>query len=266
MKKSLLIISTIVILIFLGLGIREQHQTIKTPTGFLLAAHRGGSGEGVESSLAAFEHAIQSGVPTLEMDLQVTKDGVIVLNHNPDTRGDYTENLIIKDTNWSKLKTLKNSANGQSMVTLEALVDKYHNDFVVKFMVEIKNPADTKTIINFVKKSGIENRFVIQSFYQPVLNQVHQQLPTVPTLKLSGNLQVSIADARNPNNTYLGAYDKIADPLEFTAKWYNKKIITLHDVGSPFIKTEASINQYPNIAGDITEYPLKAEQYLSVLH
>lgn len=265
MKKILFILSSVVILIFLSLGIYQEKNQIKTPTSFVLAAHRGGSGEEVESQMSAFEHAIKSGVTTLEMDLQVTKDGIIVLNHNPNTNGNYDRNVVISNTNWSQLKTLKNKVNGQSMVTLKELTDKYHNDLSVKFMVEIKNPQDTKTIIEFVKNSGIKNRFIIQSFYQPVLDQVRNSLPKVPTLKLSANLNASIVDARNVNNTYLGAYDKIAQDLELTANWYRKKIITWHDVGSSFLKTEQSINQYPKISGDITEYPNRAEQYLLIL-
>src|SRR5436853_513367 len=36
-----------------------------------------------ENTLPAFEYAIQQGVDALEMDLAVTKDGVLVISHDP---------------------------------------------------------------------------------------------------------------------------------------------------------------------------------------
>ncbi len=50
---------------------------------FDLQAHRGGRGLTPESTLAGFKNAISLGVTTLETDLAVTKDGVLVLSHEP---------------------------------------------------------------------------------------------------------------------------------------------------------------------------------------
>ena len=50
---------------------------------FDLQAHRGGRGLTPESTLAGFRNAISLGVATLETDLAVTKDDVLVLSHEP---------------------------------------------------------------------------------------------------------------------------------------------------------------------------------------
>lgn len=50
---------------------------------FDLQAHRGGRGLTPESTLAGFRNAIAMGVTTLETDLAVTKDDVLVLSHEP---------------------------------------------------------------------------------------------------------------------------------------------------------------------------------------
>jgi glycerophosphoryl diester phosphodiesterase len=59
---------------------------------FDLQGHRGARGLAPENTLAAFETALAVGVTTLELDLAMTKDGVLVVSHdrtlNPDhTRG-----------------------------------------------------------------------------------------------------------------------------------------------------------------------------------
>jgi len=50
---------------------------------FDLEAHRGGRGLRPENTLAAFSFALATGVTTLEMDLAVTQDGVLVISHDP---------------------------------------------------------------------------------------------------------------------------------------------------------------------------------------
>ncbi len=46
-------------------------------------AHRGGRDARPENTLVAFAYAMELGVTTLEMDMQMTKDGSIVISHNP---------------------------------------------------------------------------------------------------------------------------------------------------------------------------------------
>ena len=50
---------------------------------FDVQAHRGGRGLSPENTLAAFRRALSIGVTTLETDLAVTRDGVLVLAHDP---------------------------------------------------------------------------------------------------------------------------------------------------------------------------------------
>jgi glycerophosphoryl diester phosphodiesterase len=51
--------------------------------GFDLEGHRGTRGLAPENTLAAFRRALQIGVTTIETDMAVTKDGVIVISHDP---------------------------------------------------------------------------------------------------------------------------------------------------------------------------------------
>ncbi len=54
-----------------------------TSFGFDLQGHRGARGLAPENTLAAFEQALQLGVTTLELDIGVTADGVVVVAHDP---------------------------------------------------------------------------------------------------------------------------------------------------------------------------------------
>jgi glycerophosphoryl diester phosphodiesterase len=48
-----------------------------------LQAHRGGRGLMPENTLPAFENALRLGVTTLELDTGITRDGVVVIGHDP---------------------------------------------------------------------------------------------------------------------------------------------------------------------------------------
>jgi glycerophosphoryl diester phosphodiesterase len=77
--------------------------------GFDLQAHRGGRDARPENTLASFAYAMNLGVSTLEMDLQLTKDGYLVISHNPklethlakDAHGNY-----VKDGQQPDMRTM----------------------------------------------------------------------------------------------------------------------------------------------------------------
>src|SRR4051794_11094032 len=48
--------------------------------------HRGARAMRPENTLPAFEYAIAQGVDALELDMAVTKDGVLVVSHDPELR------------------------------------------------------------------------------------------------------------------------------------------------------------------------------------
>jgi len=50
---------------------------------FDLEGHRGARGLAPENTLAAFRRALEIGVTTIETDLAVTRDDVVVISHNP---------------------------------------------------------------------------------------------------------------------------------------------------------------------------------------
>ena len=49
----------------------------------LVQGHRGARAHRPENTLPAFEYALEIGVDVLELDLAVTRDGVLVVSHDP---------------------------------------------------------------------------------------------------------------------------------------------------------------------------------------
>jgi glycerophosphoryl diester phosphodiesterase len=141
---------------------------------FDLQAHRGGRDVRPENTLIAFAYAMELGVTTLEMDMQMTKDGHIVISHNPQMSwllakgpdGKYVAKDNPPDLRLMTLDEIKKydvgtmnpaggdyydshgrtqlSVPGTHMPTLEEvfeLANNYHNKSVL-FNIETKSYAD----------------------------------------------------------------------------------------------------------------------------
>ncbi len=67
----------------LGLLLAVAAPALAQMPTFDLQGHRGARGLAPENTLAAFARALSIGVTTLETDLAITKDGVVVLAHDP---------------------------------------------------------------------------------------------------------------------------------------------------------------------------------------
>ncbi|KAH6604654.1 glycerophosphoryl diester phosphodiesterase [Trichoderma cornu-damae] len=70
-------------------------------------AHRGFRASFPENSMAAFRGAVEAGAHAIETDVHLSKDGVVVLSHDPSLRRCFGVNLLIKDCTWSYLSSLR---------------------------------------------------------------------------------------------------------------------------------------------------------------
>ncbi|XP_059511386.1 lysophospholipase D GDPD1 [Stegostoma tigrinum] len=61
-----------------GLLHKKQKQSFRSRH----ISHRGGAGENLENTMAAFRHAVQLGTEMLELDCHITKDGQVVVSHD----------------------------------------------------------------------------------------------------------------------------------------------------------------------------------------
>jgi len=66
-----------------GATLTTLERTAASPD-FLVIAHRAGAHDGPENTLLALERAIESRADMAEIDVQRTKDGVVVVNHDAD--------------------------------------------------------------------------------------------------------------------------------------------------------------------------------------
>ncbi|MCQ6272905.1 glycerophosphodiester phosphodiesterase [Pseudarthrobacter sp. R1] len=196
-----------------------------TDNHFDLQAHRGGLGLTVESTLASFAKGLETGVSTLELDLQITKDGREVVTHDrrisgqkcqdtaPVTAGDAQFPYVgkyIKDLTFNQVRsldcgslTLSNYPGQQAspdakMPTLAEVFDlaKQYRASQVKFNIETKVEAGAPeqtapreqfvdVAIREIKAANMQHRVSIQSFDWGALRLVQEREPGMRTVALT---------------------------------------------------------------------------------
>lgn len=191
---------------------------------FDLQGHRGARGLAPENTLAAFERALEIGVTTLETDVHLSADGILVLSHDPRINADlardaqgawlaspgpllrslslaqiqaYDVGRLKPGTAYARGFPSQQPVDGQRIPTLAALFEKVRELGAdgVRFNIEIKmnphRPDETPpfeqivdALLAAVKTSGMEGRVTIQGFDWRALQRVQQLAPGLPTAYL----------------------------------------------------------------------------------
>ena len=190
-----------------------------------IQGHRGARGLAPENTLPAFERAIDLGVTTLELDVAVTRDGVVVVSHdaslNPDiTRGPdgrfltargpaihqltydevlrYDVGRLNPERNYAKSFPEQQPIDGERIPRLADLcaLARRKNDHDVRFNVEIKSDPTrpelslepepfARAVLEEIRRAGMLRRVTIQSFDWRPLEVVHRLAPDVETAYLT---------------------------------------------------------------------------------
>ncbi|KAK4501501.1 hypothetical protein PRZ48_007310 [Zasmidium cellare] len=113
-------------------------------------AHRGFSAKYPENTMAAFKAAVDVGAHALEMDLQLTKDGILVISHDPTLQSQFGRPAKIADHEWHDMQDLKTVAEPHEPVarlidilTWLSQPEAHH----VWILLEIKVGANAKDIM-----------------------------------------------------------------------------------------------------------------------
>ena len=201
-----------------------KRDVVPLASTFDLQGHRGARGLLPENTLAGFERALGLGVSTLETDLAITSDGVVVLSHdawlNPDitrdAHGDWltTRGAAIRTLTLAELRGFDvgrinpNSAyagefprqspvDGARIPMLQELFAlSRHLGRNPRYNIEIKtspehpdatlDPDDfARRVIEVVRSAGLEAATTIQSFDWRSLLAVKRLAPEIATICLT---------------------------------------------------------------------------------
>ena len=113
-----------------------------------LIAHRGGGNEGVENTVSGLNLAYELGAYGSEIDVQRTKDGCYIINHDSTFARLAGVNKKPEDMTLEEIKEL--NIQGEKVATIEEMLEASHGKLIL--FIELKgNTADDKMADDMVR-------------------------------------------------------------------------------------------------------------------
>jgi len=167
-------------------------------------SHRGGAGERIENTLAAFRHAYQVGTEMFELDCQVTKDGQVVVSHDDDFKRICGREGQVSSTNYADLPPIRETQNITFMkdfildrpcphlsgcgdvisdehryVLLRDLFQEYP---FFPMNIDPKNATNVEPVLEIIREFKKEKTVVWGSFSEEVNRKCFHLAPEIPLL------------------------------------------------------------------------------------
>jgi len=170
------------ILISFTLSYRVNEGFLYTGRKVLVAAHRADAMNAPENSLSAIESALILGATVIEMDIQMTKDGVLVLHHDtsllrmagvPESVSDFTYDELMKLEIGGRFDT---AFTGEKIPTLKEALDviKDRGEVLLDVKVNEKRDEVAKKILLELEESEMKAFSYIQSFDYGFLREIRK--------------------------------------------------------------------------------------------
>lgn len=140
----------------------------------LRVGHRGTSQGATENTLYAFTKALRSGADGIELDIRRTRDGTLVISHDP-TVDRLTEGSgFIKDLDLDRLRSFRTRGNELIPTAEEALgkIADYGKPAFVQ--IDLKVPGVAGELIGLVREKGLGDVAVISAFHRHLLEEVRE--------------------------------------------------------------------------------------------
>lgn len=178
-------------------------------------AHRGGALLWPEATIYAFEQAAQAGVEYLEFDLQMTADNALLVTHDHNINPAFCTapagmGLVAKPVRVLTLEQSRHFDCGSKsrdiypdaekraagMPTLEEVFEAFKGNTQIRYFIETKLPRDgspgkpidttlyAAKVDQLIRKYGLEDRVVLQSFDWRTLSAMRELNPQVRTCPL----------------------------------------------------------------------------------
>ena len=179
-------------------------------------AHRGGALTWPENTLYAFEQAARAGVDYLELDLQMTADNVLLVTHDAEINPQFCsapegQGLVPKAVRvltveqsrafdcGSRSRSIYPDAEKRAagMPTLEEVFAAFAGNSNVRWFIETKMPKEgspgapidttlyAAKLDQLVRRYGLEDRVVLQSFDWRTLRAMRELNPRIRTCPLA---------------------------------------------------------------------------------
>ena len=172
------LIGVVLIAIFLN---HNFDDVFPKDTEVKIIAHRGGGSEGAENTVSGLETAWMKGAYGSEIDIQRTKDGHYILNHDGNFARVAGDKRKPEEMALEEIRKL--SVDGEPIPTLEEMLDASKGKVIL--FIELKGETADKQMaddtVRIVKERHMENEVVLISLKYDLIDYIETNYPEMET-------------------------------------------------------------------------------------
>ena len=135
-------------------------------------AHRGGALEVEENTLPAFAHAAALGYQHIELDVHASRDGEVVVHHDPTFARMTGEARAVAELDWYQISRLR-THGGAEIPRLDAVLETFPD---LCFTVEAKCDAVIDPLAAVLRRAGALGRVCVGAFRAARTRRLRQLL------------------------------------------------------------------------------------------
>jgi len=155
----------------------------------IITSHRGAGSLEPENTLRAMHRAIALGVDQIETDVQLTKDGHLILMHDPTVDRTTNGTGKIAELTFAEIRQL-DAGLGECVPTLEETLAITRGKVVLQ--IELKGPGTALPVVHAVEAANAVDQVILTSFKHQWLIEALMQNPKLRTGALWGRLPADV--------------------------------------------------------------------------
>lgn len=160
----------------------------------IVLAHRAGGNEAPENSLTAFAKMEQLGFRYIETDSHATKDGVVILFHDPILDRTTNGHGKVSSHNWVDFAQIHDDS-GNTPLRLDLVLEKYPN---LVLNIDAKNWHVVAPLVRVIRKRQAMQQVSLAAFSETRLKVLRHLLPGVATSLGQGAIATLVLLSRLP--------------------------------------------------------------------
>jgi glycerophosphoryl diester phosphodiesterase len=161
--------------ILAGLAINVAIKKLDMEDHTMVIAHRGASADAPENTMAAMELAIEQGADWVEIDVQETRDGEVVVIHDSDLKKIGGSGLRVYESSLLDLQSVDigswkdPSFSDQRVPTLQQVLELCKNRISVLIELKYYGPEERleERVVQIVEAAGMQDQIVVMSLSYP---------------------------------------------------------------------------------------------------
>ena len=246
-----------------------------------IIAHRGASGEYPENTLPAFRAAADAKASYFELAVHMTRDGQIVVSHDPDLARTCGLEAAIRELNLAELKLADAGyafqppaagagnfpfrGRGIQVPTLAEVLAAFPER---RYVIEIKQsePSLAEALLEVIDRFGMRRRVLMAGEHQAPMDEIRTLAASIPT----GMPYREIADFMRSLAPDAEPYSPRGDALQVPPEFESWRLVTPESVGTAHRlglevhvwtvndPAEMSAMLELGVDGIITDYPARA--------